>query len=197
MKKWLKIILGVVGGVILLFVIDLICVFTINKPLLAVKKDNVYRGLLYDTYICSEYTIPQIKMKGAKFTCAVMQFDKQVESNYKSTEVENVSADIYDISLTGATIVIKDTNTKQNTYTDWYVIEKEVNEKWYQLETKIKDHGFNDMAYLPNENNEVKFVIDWEWLYGELSQGSYRILKKVNNGNAEIISIEFSIAETS
>ena len=67
------------------------------------------------------------------------------------------------------------------------VIEKEENGKWYQLDTKISVHGFNDMAYLPNKNNEVKFVIDWEWLYGELPLGSYRILKKVNDGNAEII----------
>lgn len=123
--------------------------------------------------------------------------DEVKETSYTPTEIENVSVSISDISLTGATIVIKDTNKKQNTYTDWYVIEKEANGKWYQLETKEKDYGFNDMAYLPNENNEVKFVIDWEWLYGELSQGSYRILKKVNDGSAKIISIEFGIATTS
>ena len=123
--------------------------------------------------------------------------DELKETSYTPTEIENVSISISDISLTGATIVIKDTNKKQNTYTDWYIIEKEVNGKWYQLETKEKDYGFNDMAYLPNKNNEVKFVIDWEWLYGELSQGSYRILKKVNDGSAKIISIEFGIATTS
>lgn len=75
MKKELKITLGVIGGIILLFAIDLICIFTINRPLFAVKKDNVYRGLLYDTYLCSEYTVPQIKQKRAKFTCAVLELD--------------------------------------------------------------------------------------------------------------------------
>ena len=40
MKKWLKITLGVVGGIILLFAIDLICIFTINRPLFAVKQDD-------------------------------------------------------------------------------------------------------------------------------------------------------------
>lgn len=76
MKKWLKITLGVIGGIILLFVIDVACIFTINKPLFAVKEDNVYRGLLYDTYICSEYSMPQIKQKYAKFICATMEFDE-------------------------------------------------------------------------------------------------------------------------
>lgn len=76
MKKWMKITLVVIGGIILLFVIDVACIFTINKPLFAVKEDNVYRGLLYDTYICSEYSMPQIKQKYAKFTCATIEFDE-------------------------------------------------------------------------------------------------------------------------
>lgn len=83
MKKGLKIILGVIGAVILLFVIDLICIFTINRPLLAIKKDNVYKGLLYDTYLCSEYTVPQIKVKETKFTCSVI---KTEEITHKDVE---------------------------------------------------------------------------------------------------------------
>ena len=51
MKKWLKITLGVIGGFGLLLVIDLVCIFTIHRPLFAIKEDNgdsvniVYRGL--------------------------------------------------------------------------------------------------------------------------------------------------------
>lgn len=201
MKKRLKFILGIIGIIVLAIIIDLVCIFTINRPIFSQGEDYgthaVYKGLFFNTYICPEFSTPQIKSKGAKYTCAVLEFDEQIESNYKPTEVENVSADIYDISLTGATIVIKDTNKIQNTYTDWYVLEKKENGKWYQLDTKKEDYGFNDMAYLPNENNEVKFVIDWEWLYGELPLGSYRILKKVNDRSAKIISIEFNIATTS
>ena len=200
MKKWMKITLGIVGVIILLFAIDIVCIFTINRPLLAIKEDNgdsvnlIYRGILYDTYNCHEYSIPQIKVKGAKFTCAVIQFDEQAESNYKPTEIENVSIRISDISLTGATITIKDTNKKPYTYGEWYKIEKEVSGKWYEVKTIIKDYGFNEIGYIPDKNNEVKFVIDWEWLYGELPLGSYRILKQVNN---QFISIEFGIATTS
>lgn len=78
MKKWMKITLWIAGGIILLFVIDLGCIFTINRPLFAIKKDNgsVYKGILYDTYNCAEYSIPQIKAKGTKFACAVIQFDE-------------------------------------------------------------------------------------------------------------------------
>ena len=110
MKKWMKFIIGVISVIILLLVIDLVCIFTINKPLFAIKQGNgdVYKGLLYDTYICHEYTIPQIKVKGTKFTCSYVNITENKESIYTTTEIENVSVNISNISRTGATIIIKD-----------------------------------------------------------------------------------------
>ena len=116
------------------------------------------------------------------------------ESTYNVTNIENIKISISDISTSGATIIIKDTNKIPYTYGEWYKIEKEENGKWYEVKTIIDNYGFNDIGYLVNENNEVKFVIDWEWLYGELPLGCYRILKQVNN---QYISTEFCIATTS
>lgn len=200
MSKWIKITLGVVGVIVLLFAIDIVCVFTIDKPLFAIKEDNedsvnlVYKGLLYDTYICHEYSVPQIKRKGSKFSFTLINIVENKESTYKPTDVENVSISISDISLTSATITIKDTNKKPYTQGEWYKIEKQVNDKWYEVETIIDNYGFNSIGYLPDKNNEVKFVMDWKWLYGELPLGSYRILKEVGNQH---ISVEFNIATTS
>ena len=120
-------------------------------------------------------------------------FEVIEETVYATSEVENVSTTISDISLTGATITIKDTNENKYTYEEWYVIEKEIDGKMYSIPTKVKDYGFNSIGYTVDENNEVKFVIDWEWLYGELTQGSYRIIKKSHD---KYISIPFSIATT-
>ena len=116
---------------------------------------------------------------------------KQAESSYLITEVENVSATIDDISPTGATIVITDKNKEQYTYGEWYQIEKEENGKWVELETKIDNYGFNEIGYLVDDHDQVKFVIDWEWLYGTLSDGSYRIVKQVGQ---QYIAIPFGIA---
>lgn len=116
------------------------------------------------------------------------------ENAYAIMEVENVSTYISDISLTGATITIKDTNETKYTYEEWYVIQTEIDGKWYNMPTKVKEYGFNSKGYTVDENNEVKFVIDWEWLYGELPQGSYRIIKKSHD---KYISISFDIATTS
>lgn len=120
-------------------------------------------------------------------------FEVTEENAYAISEVENVSATISDISLTGATITIKDTNLTKYTYGEWYVIQKEENGKWYNIPTKVKEYGFNSIGYEADENNEVKFVIDWKWLYGELPQGSYRIIKE---SHGKYISIPFDIAET-
>lgn len=124
--------------------------------------------------------------------CSCSQ-DKK-ESTYNITTIQNVSTNIYDISLTGATIIIKDTNENPYTYGEWYKIEKEENGKWYDVETIIKNYGFNDIGYLVDKFNEVTFVIDWSWLYGELSKGSYRIIKQVND---QYIAIPFNIATIS
>lgn len=101
MKRWLKITLGVVGIIVLLFAIDLICIFTINRPLFAIKEDNgdsvvlVYRGLFYDTYNCPEYSVPQIKAKGTKFNCAIERVDigKVVEIIDKTKNMKDFACD--------------------------------------------------------------------------------------------------------
>lgn len=196
MKKSVKITIGVLVVITLLFIIDLIFIFTINKPLLAIKEDNgdsvnlIYRGLFYDTYNCHEYSIPQIKSKGSKFTCIAIKYDEKIESKYEPITVENVSISISNISSTGATITIKDTNKEKHTYGQWYKIEKQANGKWYELNTLINNYAFISIGYLPDKNNEVKFVMDWKSLYGKLPLGNYRILKQANE---KIISVEFSI----
>lgn len=83
MKKWMKIILWVIIFILILIVIDLICIFTIHRPLLAVRKDyenstnTIYRGLLYDTVYCHEYAKPQIKPKGTKISCIVSDYEQR------------------------------------------------------------------------------------------------------------------------
>jgi len=157
-----------------------------------------YWGLGYKVirYLSVSPNEPYKNNRGVKYGGWFMKYeiDEERESLYLVTEIENVSISIFDISLTGATIMIKDTNRKPYTYGEWYKIEKQVNGKWYEVKTIIENYGFNEIGYIPDKNNEVKFVMDWDWLYGELPLGSYRILKQVDN---QYISIEFGIATTS
>ncbi|MDE7422212.1 MAG: hypothetical protein K2N51_00710 [Lachnospiraceae bacterium] len=118
------------------------------------------------------------------------------EEQNEKEKLANITTEISDISFTGATVIITDENKEPYTYGEWYKIEKEENGKWIELETKIKDYAFDLIGYPLDKNNQVKFVIDWEWLYGELDIGNYRIVKHVDDLH-EYIYIPFSISETS
>ena len=188
MKNIVKIISLFVGIILFMVIIDLIFIFTLNRPLFAIKDKSgyVYRGIFYDTYNCPEYSSSQIKSKGLRLACS----QRIEESEYVITEVDNVSISILDITSKGATVKIKDTNKNPYVYGEWYKIEKNIDGKWYLLDVINKDYVFNEIGYLPDKNNEVKFYIDWSLLYGELSEGNYRVLKQVNN---QYISVEFNI----
>ena len=80
MKKFIKVFLIIIGIIILSIIIDIVCIFSINRPIFAIKDNcdclySVYRGVFYDTYNCPEYSIPQIKSKGTKFSCANVRID--------------------------------------------------------------------------------------------------------------------------
>ena len=114
-------------------------------------------------------------------------------SNSKETKlsnIKNVSINISNVSPSGATILIKDTNKNPYKYEEWYEIETKINNKWVKVNPVIKDYGFNLVEYNVNENKEVEFILEWEWLYGKLEPGNYRLLKRVNN---KYIGAEFSI----
>ncbi len=75
MKKSFKIFIIIVGIIIIGFAIDFICIFIISRPILAIKdENNVYKGMFYNVYNCSEYAVPQIKLKGTKFACTEIKF---------------------------------------------------------------------------------------------------------------------------
>ena len=168
-----------------------------------VNKDGskvTYWGLGYKVirYVNVSPNEPYKNNRGVKYGNWFMKYildeEEKKEQDFLPTEIENVSYKISNISQIGATLIIKDNNKNPYTYGEWYKIEKNINGDWQEMKTIIDNYGFNEIAYLPNENNEVEFIINWEKLYGKLENGSYRILKRANN---KYISIEFSIATTS
>ena len=109
---------------------------------------------------------------------------------HQSTPVENVTIQISDISPSGATVTITDTNEKPYLYGEWYKIQKLTDGQWQDVPHVIDNYAFTAIGYIPDENGEVKFTINWEWLYGTLPAGTYRIFKEVNQ---QEIPIEFQI----
>ena len=63
----------------------------------------------------------------------------------------------------------------------WYEIERFDGEKWQKVEYKVPEESvvWNSMAYVINKNDETRWDFQWEWLYGELEKGHYRIAKEI------------------
>lgn len=94
--------------------------------------------------------------------------------------LENVTMVIKDGTLTktGATIVITDLSGDDNTYGKDFRIDKKENNKWKKLDVVVKgNYGFHMVGYEVNEDNILEMKIDWNWLYGKLDTGEYRLVK--------------------
>ena len=67
-KLGLSIILRVIFVLLINIILDVACVFIINRPLFALRRDNVYEGLFFNVYDCDDDL--KIKSKRSKFSCS-------------------------------------------------------------------------------------------------------------------------------
>ena len=108
-------------------------------------------------------------------------------------ETNPITMTIKDGSLTptSAIVVIRDTRIKHYTYGEWFRIDYKKDDEWEKLEPITDDIKFYMIGYDVDENNELEMETNWEWLYGTLSPGEYRLVKRLEN-NTEIYT-EFTI----
>lgn len=83
------------------------------------------------------------------------------------------------LSNTGGTIIIKDKSPNKIVYGKDFYIEKYVNSEYVPLDYIHDDFGFNAMAYYVNEFGILEMNQKWEYMYGVLDKGIYRIVKDV------------------
>ena len=112
------------------------------------------------------------------------------ESAYQPSGAENVTMTLSDVTPTGAVVTIRDGNPDPFVYGEWYVIEEQKDGIWYEMKTKLTNYGFNEIGWLTDENGALTMDVDWEWLYGKLPAGHYRILKQAGTN---VISAEFTV----
>lgn len=84
------------------------------------------------------------------------------------------------ISPTGLTLLFENSENKNYTYGEAYTLETKINKAWYQVPIEIEeDYGFLDIGYNLPANGTAEWTVDWEWLYGDLDAGDYRIVKDI------------------
>lgn len=101
------------------------------------------------------------------------------------------------LTRTGATIIITDTTGLNNIYGSSYRIDKKEDGIWQQAKIVIEgNYGFTLEGYHVDKNNKLEMKIDWEWLYGKLTEGQYRIVKdtsKIGEQTNHEFCVEFTI----
>ena len=62
-------------------------------------------------------------------------------------------------------------------YGEGYHLEVLNGDTWEDVPTIIEDWAFTDIGYTVPAEGESEEEINWEWLYGKLAPGTYRITK--------------------
>ena len=99
------------------------------------------------------------------------------------------------ITPNGLTLVIENNSANDSMYGEFYMLEKKINGSWYQVPVAIDgDYGFTDIGYELKSGKNEEIKIDWEWLYGSLDAGQYRIVKDIHSFKGSINYGNFYLA---
>lgn len=155
------------------------------------KKNNIYGNENFFVVLCNSLdNVKDIYVAKNKESLS------GICSNHID-EFDDISMYIKEGTLTNrsVTVIINDNSDRENIYGASYKIEKEENGIWIELESK-NEMVFNSIGYIVNEDNTLEFDIDWEYFYGKLKNGKYRLLKdfgESGEGFRNNVSVEFVI----
>ena len=106
------------------------------------------------------------------------------------------------IVATGITVHFDNRSEKNCIYGEFYVLEMKVDDKWFEVPVVFEgNYGFNAIGYELKQNVTSEWSTDWEWLYGALDEGEYRIVKDIldfrgtGDYDTYILAAEFSVGK--
>ena len=114
-----------------------------------------------------------------------------------------ITLSVRDVSTTGLTLIcIQSGGIAEGSLETGseYWLEKNENGNWMEVKTQ-SEAVWDMMAYLIPSNTTTEWTVDWSWLYGELSTGTYRISKTIVDfkesgaSESQMYSAEFEIKD--
>jgi hypothetical protein len=86
------------------------------------------------------------------------------------------------VSSTGLTVILENKSDKQGIYGQEFWLEKKITGSWYQVPIAFDgNYGFDSIGYDLSPSDVKEWTVDWDWLYGSLDTGEYRIVKDILN----------------
>ncbi len=104
-------------------------------------------------------------------------------------------------STEGDVEIVNTTNTEY-TYGEYYDIQVQKDGVWYSLKHIIDNAAFHARGIIAPPNETSIWQVNWEWLYGQLPAGEYRIVKDILDIRAPgdltkyYLAAEFEIKES-
>lgn len=98
----------------------------------------------------------------------------------------------------GTVLFVNETATEY-TYGEYFELEWKKDGDWVQVPTVLKSYGFNDIGYTLQPFESAAQIIEWEWLYGVLESGEYRLVKEIlerneaGNPKTHMLAAEFEV----
>ena len=123
-------------------------------------------------------------------------FDIGNVSDIEISNHEDVSLSIKECTLenTGVTLVLKNDRNQTLRYDEVYEIEIKKDNEWHKINVQLY---FNEPLWGVEQNSQEEMKLNWEYEYGKLPKGDYRIIKEVYFEKEEdqkfYVSAEFTI----
>ena len=122
---------------------------------------------------------------------------------YNENNADGISMRVTENTNTTLTLEIINNTDRDIQYGKKFVLEKKDEEtgEWCGVQTVIDDYAFEDIACIANSEKSSLENIDFEWLYGKLEEGTYRVVKELydygkNQDNTKYwYSAEFAVIE--
>lgn len=190
-----------------------ISVQSILDQVLLDEKYGICEGTFYNNggsieYRYKDYTILKFNSLDGNRDLIIGPFYSIINNEnlknevYKSSEEKKIQ-DIYSkvslslkkdtLTKTNVTIIISDISEQENTYGEWFRIDKKTNGFWEELKPIDDNYVFTDIAYKIGENHQLEMHTDWSKLYGELEPGEYRLVKEIYDNGHTYLAVEFTI----
>ena len=108
-----------------------------------------------------------------------------------------------DVTLTGLTLVINQQGgspTGQLQYGSGYTLEVRTGDTWQEVPNTVDGNfAWDDLAYLVTMGGQTEETLTWDWLFGPLSPGHYRLSKRfmdfrgTEDYDTQLYQVEFDI----
>ena len=95
-----------------------------------------------------------------------------------------VKMELSEVSPTGLTVIFtQDANNKIRDliYGEPYWLEKKIGDEWVEVPTVVENYVFYSLGYAISHDSPSEKTENWEWLYGKLEPGVYRIGKSMTD----------------